>query len=133
MDRDLLQEVRDGHDVTATSLGVHDHVGRDLEEVVQRDIIKRPQHILPRRNFLPAARRDVLVVQEQEPEPGVGVGVGGDLRDEEVVEGGVVAGVVGHVQKLGPGVEGRGAGGARDGVVAVVGPAADVGAVRTRW
>ena len=56
------------------------------------------------------------------------LGVGGDLRDEEVVEGGVVAGVVGHVQEFGPGVEGRGAGGARDGIVAVVGPVADVGA-----
>ena len=114
--------------MTATGLGIDDHIRCDLEEVVQRDIIKRPQHVLARRDLLPAARRDVLVVQEREPESSVGVRVGGDLRDEEVVEGGVVAGIVGDVQKFGPGVEGRGAGGARDEVVAVVGPVADVGA-----
>ena len=128
LDRDLLQQVRDGHDVTATGLGVDDHIRRDLEEVVECKIIKRPQHILPWRDFLPAARRDVFVVQEQEPEPGVGIRVGGDLGDDEVVEGGVVAGVVGDVQEFGPGVESGGAGGARDEVVAVVRPVADVGA-----
>ena len=71
---------------------------------MQREIIKRPQHILPQRDFLPAARRDVFVVQEQEPEPRIGIRVSGDLGDDEVVEGGVVEGVVGDVQEVGPGV-----------------------------
>ena len=50
------------------------------------------------------------------------------MGDDEVVEGGVVAGVVGDVQEFGPGVQGSGAGVARNEVVAVVGPVADVGA-----
>ena len=114
--------------MTATRLGVDDRVWRDLEEVVQREILKRPQHILPRLDFLPAARRDVFVVQQQEPESGIGIRIGGDSGDDEVVEGGVIAGVVRDVQEFGPGVEGRGAGVARNKVVAVVGPVADVGA-----
>ena len=114
--------------MTAARLGVDDRVWRCLEEVVRREIIKSPQHILHRRDFLPAARRDIFVVQEQELESGIGIRIGGNSGDDEVVEGGVVAGVVGDVQEVGPSVEHRGTGGARDEVVAVVGPVADVGA-----
>ena len=115
--------------MTATSLGVDDRGRRHIEEVVQREIIKSPQHILARRNFLPAARRDIFVVQEQEPESNVDIRVRGYSGDDEVVEGGVIAGVVGDVKEFGPGVRRRGgAGGAWDEVVAVVGSVADVGA-----
>ena len=84
--------------MTAARFGVDHRLRRDFEEVVQCEIVKSPQHILPRRHFLPAARRDVLVVQEQEPESRVGVRIGGDLRDDE---GGVVAGTC---RSLDPGV-----------------------------
>ncbi len=105
-----------------------DRARRDLEEVIEHIIpTKEPQHILPRRDLLPAARRDVCVVQDREPEPGVGIRVRGDASDDEVVEGAVVVGVVGDVEEFGPGVEGRGAGGTGDDVFAVVGPVADVG------
>ena len=114
--------------MTATGLGVDDSAWRDLEEVVQCEIVKSLQHILPRRDILPAARRDVFVVQQQEPESGIGIRIGGDSGDDEVVEGGVIAGVVGDVQEFEPGIEGRGAGVAGNEVVAVVGPVADVGA-----
>ena len=107
--------------MTAARLGGDHRLRRDFEEVVQCEIVKGPHHILPRRHFLPAARRAVFVVQQQEPESGVGFRIGEDLRDDEVVEGGVVAGVLAHVQELRPGVQGPGAGGARDEVVAVVG------------
>ena len=46
LNRDLLQKVRDGHDVTATGLSGDDHVRRDFEEVFQHEMIKSPQHIL---------------------------------------------------------------------------------------
>ena len=107
-----------------------DRARRDLEEVIEHGIpTKNPQHILPRRDLHPAARRDVCVVQDREPEPGVvDFRVRRDAADDEIVEGDVVAPVVGDVEEFGPGVEGRGEGGAGDDVFAVVGPVADVGA-----